>query len=86
MYYELLPRGATITADIYCRQLRRVAYPIQEKRPTRVRELMLFHDNVRPHSANLTKTLYRSWVGKSFRTHLIHLILRPKIFIFSALY
>ena len=24
------------------------------------------------------KTLYRSWVGKSFQTHLIHLILNPR--------
>ena len=86
LYYELLRRGITITADIYCQQLRRLADAIQEKRPTRLREVMLFHDNARLHSANLTKTLYRSWVGMTFRTHLIHLILRPQIFTFSALY
>ena len=86
MYYELLRRGVTITVNTCCQQLTRLADAIQEKRPTRLREVMLFHDNARPHSANLTKTLYRSWVGTSFRTHLIHLILRPQIFTFSALY
>ena len=55
MYYELLPRGVNITADIYCQQLRRLADVIQEKRPKRLREVMLLHDNVRLHSANQTK-------------------------------
>ena len=32
------------------------------------------------------QTLYRSWVWKSCRTHFRHLILRPQIFTFSALY
>ena len=55
LYYELLPRGVIITADIYCQQLRRLADAIQEKQPTRLREVMLLHDNVGLHSANLTK-------------------------------
>ena len=84
--YELLSRGVTNTADIYCPQLRRLEDAIPEKRPTRLREMMLLHDNTHPNSANLTKTLYRGWFGKSFRTHLIYLILRPQIFTFSALY
>ena len=58
-----LPRGATITADIYCQQLRLLEDEIQEKRPTTLREVILLHDNARPHSDNLTKTLYRSWLG-----------------------
>ena len=60
LYYELLPRGVNITADIYCQQLRRLADAIQETPPTILREMMLLHDNARPHSANLTKTLYWS--------------------------
>ena len=66
---ELLPRGVTMTADIYCQQLKCLAGTIQEKRPTKLREAMLLHDNARPHSANLRETLYRSWVGKLFRIH-----------------
>ena len=45
LYYEFLPRGVTITADIYCQQLRRLADEVQEKQPTRLRQLMLLHDN-----------------------------------------
>ena len=67
----------TITVGIYFQQLRHLADAIQEKQPTRLREVMLLHENSRPH---------RSWVGKSFRTHLIHLILRPPIFTFPTLY
>ena len=55
LYNELCPRSVTITADIYCQQLRRLADAIQEKRRTRLREVMLFHDNAIPHFANLTK-------------------------------
>ena len=46
----------------------------------RLREVVLLHDNARLHSANLTKTLYRSFIGKLVRTHFILLILRPQIF------
>ncbi|KAJ4433887.1 hypothetical protein ANN_16200 [Periplaneta americana] len=55
LYYELLLRGVTITADIYFHQLRRLAHALKEKRPTRLREVMLLHDNACPHSANLTQ-------------------------------
>ena len=80
LYYELLPRGVTITADIYCQQLRRPANAFQGKRPRKLRKVMLLHNNARPHSANLAKTLYRSMIGDSFRTHLIHLILCTQTF------
>ena len=56
LYYELLPRDVTITDDIYCQQLRRIADAIQEKLTTRLREVILLHENARSHSANLTKT------------------------------
>lgn len=55
LYYELLPRGESITANVYCQQLRRLADAIQEKQPTRLGAVKLLHDNARPHSANLTK-------------------------------
>ena len=47
LYYELLLQGVTIVADIFCQQLRRLADAIQEKRPIRLREVMLLHDNAR---------------------------------------
>ena len=55
LYYKLLTRGVTNTADIYCQQMRRLADAIQENRPTRLSEVMLLHDNACSHSANLTK-------------------------------
>ena len=55
LYYELLPRGVAITADIYCQQLRYLADAIQENRPTRLSEVILLHDSARPHSTNRTK-------------------------------
>ena len=83
LYYELIPRGVTITADIYCQQLKRLADAIQEKDQ---------QDCVKWCNANITpaRTL-PTWqkhykdVGRSFRTHLIYLILRPQILTFSAL-
>ena len=30
LYYELLPRGVTITADIYCKQLRSLADAVKK--------------------------------------------------------
>ena len=49
------PRGTTITADIYYQQLSHLADTIQQEGPTSLPEVMLLHDNARPHSANLTK-------------------------------
>ena len=58
LYYELLPRGVIITIDIYCQQHRRLADAIHEKRPARLHEVMLLHNNTRSHSANLTQKHY----------------------------
>ena len=38
LYCKLLPRGVTITADIYFQQLRRLPDAMQEKRATRLRD------------------------------------------------
>ena len=42
---------------MYCQQLRCLADAIQEKRRIGSREVMLLHDNARPHSDNLTNTI-----------------------------
>ena len=86
LYYELLPRVVTITADIYCQQLKRLADTIQEKEPIRLRDVMLLHDNARRTLLTWEKNTIEELVRKSIRTHLIHLILRPQTFTFSALY
>jgi len=54
LHYELLPRNQTITAEVYCEQLRRLEKAIKEKRP-RMKNVILLHDNARPHVAQMTK-------------------------------
>lgn len=51
IFFELLPRGETITTDKYCEQLTRLNVELQEKRPILVnRKGVIFHqDNARPH-------------------------------------
>jgi hypothetical protein len=55
MHYELLARNLTVTAERYHQQLRRLKEAIQQKRPGRRHEVILQHDNARPHTANMTK-------------------------------
>jgi histone-lysine N-methyltransferase SETMAR len=54
VHWELLPQGQTITAEVYCRQLDRVAETLAEKRSHRQQHIFL-HDNARPHTARLTQ-------------------------------
>lgn len=54
VHWELLPQGQTITAEVYCEQLDRVADALAEKRPHRHHQIYL-HDNARPHTAQLTQ-------------------------------
>jgi len=54
VHWELLPQGQTITAEVYCRQLDRVAEALAEKRSHRQQHIFL-HDNARPHTARLTQ-------------------------------
>lgn len=55
LHYELLPRNQTITAEVYCQQLRRLNNAIHEKRPGLRHDVLLLHDNARPHVARATK-------------------------------
>lgn len=52
VYYELLPRNVTITAELYCQQLRRLHASIPTEKQNQV---ILQHDNARPHTATVTK-------------------------------
>ncbi|XP_070155184.1 histone-lysine N-methyltransferase SETMAR-like [Polyergus mexicanus] len=56
IYFELLRRGETITADKYCEQLTRLAAAIREKRPILANRkgVIFHHDNARPHVAQQT--------------------------------
>ena len=47
IYWEILPTGTTVTADIYYQQLDRVAENLQGKQD----RVYFLHDNARPHIA-----------------------------------
>lgn len=52
--FELLPPNTTITADLYCQQLDRLAAKLAELRPNHG-QIRFLHDNARPHTARLTR-------------------------------
>jgi [histone H3]-lysine36 N-dimethyltransferase SETMAR len=56
---EVLPRGQTITADVYCQQLDHLVVAIQEKRRRQLQggyqQFHYLHDNARPHTAGKTR-------------------------------
>ncbi|CAK9820034.1 Histone-lysine N-methyltransferase SETMAR [Anthophora quadrimaculata] len=56
IFFELLPRGQTITSDKYCEQLTKLSEKIQEKRPVLANRkgVILHHDNARPHVSRQT--------------------------------
>jgi hypothetical protein len=58
--WETLPNGCTITADLYCQQLDRVAQKLKRKQD----RIYFLHDNASPHVAKSTheKLLKLRWV------------------------
>lgn len=59
IYHELLDDNQTITAEVYCQQLRRLKEVLQKKRPSLINRkgVILQHDNAKPHTARITKNL-----------------------------
>lgn len=57
VYWELLESGATVTAEVYCKQLERVQEALIKKHPALVnrKKVVLLHDNARPHVAKVTQ-------------------------------
>lgn len=64
VHYELLAKGQTMTADLYCRILRRV-----HRRLGYRQRVVLQHDNARPHTANVTKKLLEEEFGWEILEH-----------------
>lgn len=54
---DYLPRGQTISADVYCAQIATVDQKLQETRASLVNRkgILLLHDNARPHVAIKTR-------------------------------
>ncbi|CAF4264902.1 unnamed protein product [Rotaria magnacalcarata] len=53
IHWEILPNGCTITAELYCQQLGRVA----EKLKGTQDRIYYLHDNARPHVAKSTREI-----------------------------
>ena len=83
IHFELLNRNETVTADLYVQQLQRVHQSLLEKRPTLVnrKNVVLLHDNARPHTARVTQEFFWSLAGLFYLTHHTHLTLRLPIII-----
>ena len=60
IHWEILSDSCTITADLYCQQLNRVAAKLKEKQDRNY----FLHDNARPHVAKSTrqKLLSIGWI------------------------
>ncbi|KAK6733686.1 hypothetical protein RB195_017441 [Necator americanus] len=60
--FELLPDNTTVTAEVYCAQLQRLADKIRKEHP-KLDNVRLLHDNARPHIAKKTsqKILELGW-------------------------
>ncbi|KAK6743311.1 hypothetical protein RB195_010521 [Necator americanus] len=60
--FELLSDNTTVTAEVYCAQLQRLADKIRKEHP-KLDNVRLLHDNVRPHIAKKTsqKILEFGW-------------------------
>lgn len=59
IHWELMPANTTVTADVYCNQLDRVAEKLDRKQ----KKVFFLHDNARPHVALKThqKLLELGW-------------------------
>ena len=60
IHWEFLPDGCTITTDLYCQQLNRVAAKLKGKQD----RIYFLHDNARSHVAKSTrrKLLSLGWI------------------------
>lgn len=59
---DFLPRGETINSERYCGTLQKLRRAIQNKRRGMLSKgIILLHDNARPHAANRTQALIRSF-------------------------
>jgi len=65
-YWELLPDGQTITADIYCEQIDRLATKLRGHWPKLAKriDVIMQYDNARQHTAKKTRKKLKNWAGK----------------------
>ena len=80
---ELLEPGQTSTAARYVQTLHKLRRPLRDKRQGR--NIVILHDNERPHAARLTSEAIAKMGGKFFHNPPVALIWHPPTTIFSDL-
>lgn len=55
LHWEMLKKNITVDKNLYKAQLHRVNEAIQQKRPDRQGQVILLHDNARPHTAKIVQ-------------------------------
>lgn len=55
VHWEMLENNRTVDSNLYVAQLHRVNKAFQQKRPNRRGQVILLHDNARPHVAQVVK-------------------------------
>ena len=84
IHFKLLNHNGSVTANVYIQQLQRVHQSLLEKLPTLInrKNVVLLHDNARPHTARVTQEKFWSSACLFYLTHHTHLTLRLPIIIF----
>ena len=72
----------SVNAELYVQQMERLEMTVQEKRPNRQLNVLLMHDNARPHFANMTKEAIQNRAGRCCHICHTHLIWHQQIFTF----
>ena len=57
IHFELLPEGQVLNSEVFCLQLERMHYKLAKKYPALInrKNVLLHHDNARPHTSRMTK-------------------------------
>lgn len=61
IHWELLGKNQRVTSDLYVAQLHRVKQALEENRPDWQGDVILLHDNARPHTAKNTKAALKEF-------------------------
>jgi histone-lysine N-methyltransferase SETMAR len=71
IYYELVPDGRTINAEVYSQQLEKMYTVLLEKYPALVnrKRVLLQQDNARPHTAKKTLQKMEELEGTELLPH-----------------
>ena len=80
VHWEMLNRDATVNKELYIAQLHRMNEAIRLKRPHRQGQIILLHDNTRPHVAQVIKATLQELKWEVLQHLLYSLDLAPMVY------